>query len=368
MHRTKHKRNKLFKKTRKYRKYYGGNNVEPLKKSEGVFDIVGDKLSDYTSSVFNYGKEKGLRLLGLQPIHPTLATEEANKVDETLNIARENASKISSDVANVFDKGSAALVSNINEVLGSEIVNTSLKETAQQLAETGTKILHDFNEVVSTPEFKQETKMAMDNAAEIAKIAIEASEEPVNEAIDVLNEAGTKAIAGVSSGAIKVATDAMAAIPGYGAIVEVGKMANDISAAAGDVVEATTTATEATSKAVQEISKNINEGIQKIEETKKHVEDIKDVATNISSVPSVKYANVPNFASQNDQVKMVQRGGFKKMIKEKYQVAGRIHESIDEFNNPIHYSILKGGKGNYAKTKKYSMNSKGKTKRVRFFL
>jgi hypothetical protein len=197
MHKTKHKRNKLFKKTRKHRKYYGGNNVEPLKESEGVFDIVGDKLSGYTSSVFNYGKEKGLRLLGLQPIQPSPAAEEIKKVDESLNIAKENAAKISSDVANVFDKGSAALVANINEVLGSEIVNTSLKETAQQLAETGTKILHDFNEVVSTPEFKQETKMALDNAAEIAKIAIEASEEPVNEAIDVLNEAGTKAIAGV---------------------------------------------------------------------------------------------------------------------------------------------------------------------------
>ena len=369
MHKTKNKRNKILKKTRKYRKYYGGAG-EPLKESEGVFDIISDKLSGYTSNIFNYGKEKGLRLLGLQTINPVETTEDTNKINETMNNATETVnkatekateevSKIGSDVANVFDKGSAALINNINDVLGSNMVNNSLKEASSDLGETSAKILHNFNQAVSTPEFKEETKVVLDNAAEIADIVIKSSEKPINDAIDVINKSAADASAGVASGAIKVATDVMAAVPGYGAIIEVGKMANDISAAAGDVVEATTTATEAVSKAVTETSNNINEGLEKLEEVKKHVDKFKNVP-NTSAVPVIN--------SENTQKQLVQQGGFKELINEKNQVAGRISDSIDEFNNPIHYSIMKTGGYQYNKTKKYSLKGKGKTKRVRFSL
>lgn len=358
MHKTKNKRNKIFKKTRKYRKYYGGDG-EPLKESEGVFGIISDKLSGYTSNIFNYGKEKGLRLLGLQTINPGETIEDTNKINESVNKATEGVSKIGSDVVNVFDKGSAALINNITDVLGSDMVNSSLKETSKDLGETGAKLLHDFNQAVSTPEFKKETKVALDNAAEIADIVIKSSEKPINDAIDVINKSATDATAGVASGAIKVATDAMAAVPGYGAIIEVGKMANDISAAAGDVVEATSAATEAVSKAVTETSNNINEGLEKLETVKNHVDNFKNI-TNISSVPVIN--------SVNTQPQLVQRGGFKELINEKIQVAGRISDSIDEFNNPVHFSIMKTGGYQYNKTKKYSLRGKGKTKRVRFSL
>jgi ABC-type transporter Mla subunit MlaD len=373
MHKTKNKRNKLAKKTRRYRKYYGGNSEtstnkssEILKESEGIFDVIGDKLSGYTSSMYNYGKEKGLRLLGLQTINPAEATEDTNKINEsvtsatetmnkaseTVNKASEGVSKIGSDVVNVFDKGSAALIDNINDVLGSEIVNDSFKEASKDLGETSAKILHNFNEAVSTPEFKEETKVAIDNAAEIADIVIKSSEKPVNDAIDIINKSATDATAGVASGAVKVATDAMAAVPGYGAIIEVGKMANDISAAAGDVVEASTAATEAVSKAIKETSNNINEGFEKLEEAK-------DKMKNVTNVPSL---------DSRVNTQMVQQGGFKELVNEKYQVAGRISDSIDEFNNPIHFSSMKTGGYQYNKTKKYSMKSKGKSKRVRFSL
>lgn len=359
MHKTKNKRNKILKKTRRYRKYYGGNS-EGLKENEGVFGIISDKLSGYTSNIFNYGKEKGLRLLGLQTINPVETTEDTNKINETVNKATEEVSKIGSDVANVFDKGSAALINNINDVLGSDMVNASLKESSKDLGETGAKLLHNFNQAVSTPEFKEETKVALDNAAEIADIVIKSSEKPINDAIDVINKSATDATAGVASGAIKVATDAMAAVPGYGAIIEVGKMANDISAAAGDVVEATTTATEAVSKAVTETSNNINEGLEKLEVAKKHVDNFKNMP-NISPT-------VPVINSENTQKQLVQQGGFKELVNEKNQVAGRISDSIDEFNNPIHFSIMKTGGYQYNKTKKYSLRGKGKTKRVHFAL
>ena len=301
-------------------------------------------------------------------------TEDTNKINESVNKATEEVSKIGSDVANVFDKGSAALINNINDVLGSDTVNASLKEASADLGETGAKLLHNFNQAVSTPEFKEETKVALDNAAEIADIVIKSSEKPVNDAIDVINKSATDATAGVASGAIKVATDAMAAVPGYGAIIEVGKMANDISAAAGDVVEATTAATEAVSKAVTETSNNINEGLEKLETVKNHVDNFKNI-TNMPNVPNIpNIPNIPNMSSvpvinrENTQQQLVQRGGFKELVNEKIQVAGRISDSINEFNNPNYFSIMKTGGNQYNKSKKYSLKGKGKTKRVRFSL
>jgi hypothetical protein len=254
---------------------------------------------------------------------------------------------------NVFDKGSAALIDNINNVLGNEIVNDSFKEAAKDLGETSAKILHNFNQAISTPEFKEETKVAIDNAAEIADIVIKSSEKPVNDAIDVLNASAAEASSGVASGAIKVATDAMAAVPGYGAIIEFGKMANDASAAVGDVVEATTAATGAVSKAITETSNNINEGFKKLEEAKHNVENI---------------ASLPKINSENNPTQLVQKGGFKELVNEKYQVEGRISDSINEFNNPNYFSNMKTGGYQYNKTKKHSTNSKGKSKRVRFSL
>ena len=205
MNKTKqNKRRRIIKKTRKYKKYYGGSvelsNPESVKedKTEGVIDIIGDKLSGYTGRIINYGKEKGLRLLGLQTIKPNIESnvvgEDSQKIDESLNKATEGLSnategisKIGSDVVNVADKASAAIIENINDVLQSPEVGKSATEAASDIAETGTKLLSEFNKVASTPEFKQQTKVAIDNAAEIAEIAIQAADKPITESVDVLN-------------------------------------------------------------------------------------------------------------------------------------------------------------------------------------
>jgi hypothetical protein len=378
MNKTKqNKRRRITKKTRKYKKYYGGSvelsNPESVKedKTEGVIDIIGDKLSGYTGRIINYGKEKGLRLLGLQTIKPNIESnvvaEDSQKIDESLNKATEGLSnategisKIGSDVVNVADKASAAIIENINDVLQSPEVGKSATEAVSDIAETGTKLLSEFNKVASTPEFKQQTKVAIDNAAEIAEIAIKAADKPITEAVDVLNEAGEKAVAGVASGAIKAATDVAAAVPFYGSIIDMGKMVNDVTAAAQDVVEASTTATEAVSKAVKETSDNINEGLEKLEAAKQKVDNLSGSMPQVPQMPQV-----PKIDSQNIQKQMIQAaGGLKKMNNEKYQVAGRIIDSINEFKDPINFSIMKGGN----KTKKHYVKSKGKSKRVRFNL
>ena len=407
MYKTKNKRTKRNKKTRKY---YGGAietntattntattntttplNSAPLKQSDGVFKMVGDKATNFLKKALGYVEDKGLRLLKLKRMEPNEETvENTNKIDDTLNNATEGlstiGSKIGSDVVNVVDKGSAAIIENINDVLENPAVGKTASDAAGDLAQTGTKLLQNFNNSVNTPEFKAATKVALDSASEIAEVVVQASEKPVNDAVDILSDAGEKAATGVASGAIKVGTDAMAAVPGWGAIVEAGKIANDLSTSAGDVVEAGTQAVSAISEVVEKTSENINEGLDKLEEVKQQGEHMSNSmampSVNMPSVknpltiPSVKNPlTIPSVNIPSNNIPSVTQptvGGGKKELKkltnEGYQIGGRISDSLAEFTNPIDYqtiSILKGGNN---KTKKSLVKSKGKSKRVRFYV
>ena len=125
----------------------------------------------------------------------------------------------------------------------------------------------------------------------------------------------------------------MAAVPGAGAIVEVGKMVNDISKAASSIVEAGSKAATTLSDLYIDTIENIKEGLKELEEKKKLAESI----------------------------------------------SNRTSESIKEFENPIKNlpSIPKvstsqqsaGSKLKSAiKTKKKLYKPNGKSKRVRFSL
>jgi len=324
----------------KSRKYYGGA-VEVDDKSKGIFDIIGDKISGYSGKAINYVKDKGLRLVGLQPIQQPTQNTSTQEVDQKINEIGNAASEIIEDVKNVVDKGSAAVLENINDVLESPKVGETLSEAATETAEIGEKLLENFNEKLSTPELKEEAKIALDNAAQYTDIAVEAMDEPINKAIDQLNEAGTKAASGAVSGIVKVGTDAMAAVPGAGAIIEVGKIVNDASRAIGDVASAASEATSTISKVVEETSKNIDEGLDKLEEKKERM-------SNAFTPPSV------NLNPGEDLNKLNKVGGT---------ITNRVEKSIDEFENPVSSApVLTGGR----KTRKKFLKRKGKSKRVRF--
>ena len=122
----------------KTRKYYGGTG-EVDDKSKGIFDIIGDKLSGYSGKAINYVKDKGLRLVGLQPIQQPEVEQSAStqEVDQKINEIGNAASEIIGDVKNVVDKGSAAILGNINDVLQSPEVGESLSEAASETAQIG---------------------------------------------------------------------------------------------------------------------------------------------------------------------------------------------------------------------------------------
>lgn len=364
MNKTKHlKRRRLLKKTKKYlggngnEQFNGENSVNNMNnmndKKEGVIDIIKDKAGDFAENTGNFLKDKTLRLFGLQPINENeneynqdnADSQQINKtVDSTVNKFSNATSGIVSDVqdivsdvktvgkdvVNVFNKGSAAVIGNINAVLESPKIEKSVTEAASETATIGAKLLEKFNQNLNNPEFKEATRESLDNISDYAEIGVKALNAPLDNAIDEFNEAGTKAAAGVATGVIKVGTDALGAVPGIGAIVDVGKMINDSTRAASTVVEAGSDAAETASELFIQTNEGIKQGIKELEEKKN----------------------------------------------EAMNIANRTADSINQFQNPsLDFSNENSNSNNTSskvgggkKTKKRLLKRKAKSKRVRFAL
>lgn len=278
----------------------GGENER-----EGVVDMVGDKIAEVASSAAKTIGDAGLKIIGLERIN------KENNLQET-----GESPGIISNVKNVADKTGAAIIENVNEVLGSE----AAKETTEQAAEQNATILkkgaETFNNALNNPEVKQEVEEAIEHAGEIGSVVVKASEKPFNEAVDAVAKAVPKVTSAAVSGAIKVGTDALGAVPFWGAIIDMGKMVNDGSKAASAVVEASSEAAEVASDAFIETKENIEKGLQELDE--------------------------------------------KKRISE--QISNRTKNSINNFENPI-MSIQTGG---VRKTRRRLFKRKKQSKRVRF--
>jgi hypothetical protein len=272
-------------KTKKYRKIQNKHSRKIIGGNKaGIFDVIGDSLSQYTGKATKYIKDKSLRLIGLEPIHNEINNDIisnnnisnnniSNNNISNNNISNNNlsnslsstTSKLSSDIVNVADKSSAAIIANVNDVLQNPKVGESISEVSKE----STEILKNLNNKLITPELKEETKLAMDNIADYVEIGVTSMDKPIDDAIDQLNNASTKAISGIGSGIIKVGTDLLAAVPGVGAIVEAGKIINDVSSAVGNVAEAASDAASTMSKVVDETSLNINSGLKELHDNKK---------------------------------------------------------------------------------------------------
>jgi hypothetical protein len=356
------KRNKN-KKVNKSKKYYGGANVksneltssQKSQKSQntpGIFNIIGDKIADYSGDVTEYVADKGLRLFGLERIKNDKENDDDdsdkdidNKIDDTVSGLTSDATLIGKDLVNVVNKGSAALIGQINDVLESPKVYKSVTQAAKDT----TVLLNKLNKAAITPEFKEATEIALDNAAEYTNIAVKAMDEPINNAIDTLNKAGAEAAAGVASGAIKVATDAAGAVPGFGAVIDAGKAINDGSAAVSKVIESGSKSVEAIADAVEQTSENFKEGVDKLKDAENKVtRRIKDI---------------------EDKSDVVGEGlnTFKKLNKEGDDTLNRANETIEKFEKPLSdTAATAAAAGGGRKTRRKLFKRKPKSKRVRF--
>jgi hypothetical protein len=295
--RLKNKKNRTIKK--------GGSTIEGTRR-EGIFDIIGNKISNIASSTGKTIGDTGLKIIGLERIDKSVEEENSSKK------IGDAAYGIVSDVGNVVDKTGAAIIENVNEVLGSDIVKQTTEQAAEQTADIVKDSAEKFNEALNDPEVKAEVEEAIENAGEVAEIVLKAAKKPLDEAIDIAAESTKKASSAAVSGAIKVGTDALSAIPFWGAIIDLGKMVNDGSSAASAVVEAGSEAVEGASDAFIETKENVEKGLKELEEKKRMSE----------------------------------------------QISNRTIKSINDYENPITYQ--KAG------TRRRLLKRKTKSKRVRF--
>lgn len=285
---------------------------------KGIIDKLGENISNVTSSA----TDVGLKLLGLQVIDKD-KQQDKSQIDtssvvqgKTSDIDSEEKSSLLSTLKTGADKTGASILNDINDVLASDQVQGTTEQAAQDTADILKIGAKKFNDALSNPEVKEEISKAIKNAGDLGSVFIEAGEEPFNKAVDVATNAAQKASSAALSGAIKVGTDALAAVPFFGAVVDAGKMVNDFSKAASAVNEAGTEAIEEASDAFLETTKNFKNKLRELDEKKKMAQKISD----------------------------------------------RTAESINEFENPTVISENKVG----GKTKRKFLKRKYKSKRVRF--
>jgi len=296
---------------------------------QGIIDMIGSKIGDVASSAAILAEDTGLEVIGLERVDKSKEEKETSeKVNETMEKVNENigeigdaASGIISDVTNVADKTSSAIIDNVNDVLGSDAVNKSVAEAGKETAEITGELAETFNKAMDDPVVKAEVEEAIENAGEVGAVVAKAAAEPLKEATKTSVEAGTTALGAAAAGLVKVGTDILAAVPGFGAIIDIGKIINDGSRAASAVVEAGSEAVETASDAFIDTTENVKEELKDLEEKKQEAEEI----------------------------------------------SSRTSKSIDEFENPSKSEEKSKDKtGGGRKTKRRLLKHKAKSKRVRF--
>jgi hypothetical protein len=246
------------------RKYFGGqqspNNIQMEKKvfikHDGILTEFANKVVNLLKPALKIGLTKALN--ALEPAAGTdteIENVEVPEQDSRLKQAGRTA-------VDILNKGLALVLNQVNTVLAGSGVQTSVDVEATRATELVTDIFSRVAEKLQDPELQKQARLAGDELAVYAEILVEAMREPLTELVGVLSQSGLKATSAITVGIIKVVTDAMAAVPGLGAVMEIGKIANDVSRAVGDAAEAGSNATTAASKAVFDVTENVKAALK----------------------------------------------------------------------------------------------------------
>jgi hypothetical protein len=245
------------------RKYYGGQlapaqgpqmDKKEFIKHEGILTELANKVVNLLKPVLKIGLTKALNAL-----EPTVGTEMSQPQEPEQDSRLKQAGRTA---ANILNKGLGIILNQVNTVLAAPGVQTTVDVEAARATELVTDIFSRVAEKLKDPKLQEQARLAGDELAIYAKILVEAMREPLTELVGILSQAGLKATSAITVGIIKVVTDAMAAVPGVGAVIEVGKIANDVSRAVGDAAEAGSNATTAASKAAFDITENVKQGLK----------------------------------------------------------------------------------------------------------
>ncbi len=257
---------------------------------KGIVDIITDKALDVGTTV----GDSALKIVGLERIN------------------KENNANVPSNQPSSTDSNTFSAINNVNEVLDSDYVQSSVNQVAQDTLDIGTKLSQNINEVMDNPEAKEEIKHALDNVGELSSIAVDALKEPVSKGIDNIAETVNESAPKFGRAVGKGIWDFLTAIPPISIAADAINIANDVTKATSAAVEAGTEVVESTSDIIRETTDNFKQNLEELNKQKK-----------IST-----------------------------------QITNRTNKSIDEFAN----GNMSGGK----KSKRRLLRRKYKTKRVRF--
>jgi methyl-accepting chemotaxis protein len=280
-------------------------NPNPIVPDDGILDIAG-KLA--LNSIFGPPIIVGkilLRLLGFEYI----GLDPFSLFNE-LSQRQDIASRIATKVFNIADDRFGCIISTLNRFLGSPETRNSISGSSKQLINIFNTLLKDFIETLDDPMLKEEFVVAVFIIGEYVKIFSIAMKEPLDDAIDLLNDGIIEALTGVASGIVKVISDSMGAVPFIGPFVDIGRAINDGSKAAFSVFNAGVTAVEAASQLIGQTSENIESQLQELKEQGQNISNrinnsvnnfeqpLQNVATNIENTASNVGNTVSNVGNQ----------------------------------------------------------------------
>jgi hypothetical protein len=256
------KKNKTIKKGGSTKKV---EEREERKEREGIFDAAGNTILNTASSAAINAADFTLGLAGYE------RKDQSDKSSNEINVPKPHDTSPSfiSNAIKIADKAGGILLDNINEVLDSDAAKQTTLEAAKGTAKIVKETASKFNDALSEPEIKAQIEEAVVNAGKLSGVIIKAGKEPVKEAVGVAAESAQKATSAALTGAVRVGTDTMAAVPYVGAIINLGKAINNASIATSAISEAGSDVAEATADAVIQTKANVKRLLHELEEKKK---------------------------------------------------------------------------------------------------
>jgi hypothetical protein len=379
---SKSKKYKLMKmKSRKNKKYYGGATInenndnldidfnveggntnlkdEKDRLPPGVISEIADGIRNSTTPVLT-SLAKSIAT-GANAFADNLKIGNKNTGDKNTNSSKTDAGE---GVPGILGLGyqtaqnmAVKTIDSVNDIIQKKQNEESIIGAVARTAEIGKNIIDKsvdkFNETLNSPDFKDKIEETSEIAAKVVNKVVDNLDEPLEKFADKIGVASAQAASGVTSGVIKVVTDAAAAVPGVGAAVELGKIANDATASAASVVEAAKNSVDAFTELTNNVA-NFNK-LDKLDKL--------DKLSKLKGGENKEYNDFDNLTGG----KKIQN--LKKYISEKNKIIERTNKSIDDFMEPTEKGIKNiFNNVKKAKTNKRLLKRKAKSKKVRFFL
>jgi len=276
----------MSKLTRRFKKNMKNKTIKKggaLEERIGVVELLGDNILKVASSAATTAADAALRIAGLERINKY---NQENQMDGTpsngqqINDSGDDGPGILCTALDLIDRTGGIIIDDINDVLSSNRFKQTTEEAAAKTANLIKESAKNFNDTLNDPAIRAELEEAIKKAGEISELVVKYGEKPYNRAIDVAGKSFQKASSAALTGAIKVGTDALSAVPFVGSLVSAGNALNNTSKAACAITEAGSEIVQTASDAFIEIKKNVDKNLAELEEKKKTANQISNRINN----------------------------------------------------------------------------------------